>query len=84
MVALPTKVGNDSVDFRLAHPKDMSLLQRESIVEGNWIPLVDPDFYDRLSAAMRKNQWLRVTCNVELHPSREGLHITRWRGSSYA
>ena len=69
LVALPIKVGNDRADFRLAYPRDMSLLLRGSIVEGSWIPLVDPGFHDRLCAAMRKNQWLRVTCNVALHPS---------------
>lgn len=69
LVALPIKVGNDRADFRLAHPRDLSLPLRGSIVEGNWIPLVDPGFHDRLCAAMRKNQWLWVTCNVALHPS---------------
>jgi len=69
LVALPIKVGNDRADFRLAYPRDMSLLLRGSIVEGSWIPLVDPGFHDRLCAAMRKNQWLRVTCNVTLNPS---------------
>ncbi|OSZ72965.1 hypothetical protein [Hydrogenophaga sp. IBVHS1] len=69
LVALPVKVGNDRADFRLAHPKGMSLLLRDSEVEGTWIPLVDPDFYDRLCAAMQKNQWLKITCNVALHPS---------------
>ncbi|MDP3348247.1 MAG: hypothetical protein Q8S92_04530 [Hydrogenophaga sp.] len=69
LTALPTKVGNSSADFRVESLRVSSLKSRSSTLIGTWGPLFNPDWSDAFFSAMKRKQWLEITCAAVLHPS---------------
>lgn len=69
LIALPTKVGNSCADFRVESLHASNLKARRSTISGTWGPLFNPDWSDALFSAMKRKQWLEITCAAVLHPS---------------
>lgn len=69
LIALPTKVGNSCADFRIESLRASNLKARNPTILGTWGPLFNPDWSDDLYSAMKRKQWLELTCAAVLHPS---------------
>lgn len=69
LIALPTKVGNSCADFRIESLRASNLKARNPTILGTWGPLFNPDWSDALYSAMKRKQWLEITCAAVLHPS---------------
>lgn len=76
-LALPKMVGRDVVDLHLRRTWGPELPLSRLQAVGTWMPMLHPDFKERLWTAMNEARWLRVSCFVLLQPSGEvkGLDI---------